>query len=85
MTSPVQLASTHGSHDLVDILDGLLDAARQGLLSGLVFGAAFKGQRYYCDAAGTMHRNPVVALGLAHMLAAELTHHIRHEALDTVL
>lgn len=84
MSAPVQLMPSHGTHELIEILSGLLDAARGGMLNGLVFGAAFKGQRYYCDAAGTMHRNPVVALGLAHMLANELAHHVRHEAADTV-
>ena len=85
MTTPIQLVPEHASHEVVAVLNGLLEAAKVGALNGIVFGASFKGQRYLCDAAGAMHRNPVLALGVAQMLTEELSHLIRREAGSTML
>jgi hypothetical protein len=59
-------------HDLSEILDGLLNAARSGAMTGLVFGVSFRDQRYYCDVAGSLHRNRVLALGVARLLCGDI-------------
>lgn len=65
------------SRELVDVLNGLLEAAKDGALNGLIFGASFKGQCYMFDAAGELYRNPVLGIGVATMLTAELEHRVR--------
>jgi hypothetical protein len=82
---PVRLIPENTTHEIIDVLSGLLDAARGGHINGLVFGVSMRGQRYFCDAAGALHRNPVVGLGVASMLASEMQYRIQKEGLDTVL
>lgn len=84
MTSPIQLVPAQPSHELIDVLSGLLDMAKSGSMNGLVFGASLKGSQFYCDAAGDLHRKPMVALGVAQMLSAEMLHQIRRKAQDTI-
>ena len=79
-TQPIQLAPKRASHELIDVCKGLLEAATSGDMSGLVFGAQFQGQRFYCDAAGALHRSPVTGLGVAMLLASEMEHRIRSKA-----
>ena len=81
----VQLVTPTSSHEVVEVLHGLLEVAKTGQLTGLVFGASLRGQRFCCDAAGTLHRAPVVGLGVAAMLTAELEHRIRRRETDTLL
>jgi hypothetical protein len=81
---PIQLVPHQSSHELVEVLTGLLDAAKSGALNGIVFGCSFRGQKFYCDAAGALHRNPVVAIGVSTMLTAELEHQIRRKAQDSI-
>lgn len=85
MKPPIQLVTQRASHELVSVVRGLLEAAEAGSMTGLVFGASFQGQRYYCDAAGALHRSPVAAIGVATMLTAEMEHRIRREAQETVI
>jgi hypothetical protein len=80
---PVFLVHGSPSREVVAILKRLCELADAGDLNGLVFGASFKGNKFYCDAAGALHRNPVVALGVAGMLHAELEHRMRLTAKDT--
>lgn len=86
MTSPpVQLIHQSSSHEVVQVLTGLLEVARAGQMNGIIFGASFGGAKFFVDAAGTLHRNPVTALGVSAMLTAELEHRIRHKATDTLI
>ena len=84
MSIPIQLIPAHQSHELIAVIEGLLELARGGSMNGLVFGASLKGSQFYCDAAGAMHRNPMVALGVTQMLSAEMLHQIRRQERDTV-
>ena len=81
----VQLVTPTSSHEVVEVLTGLLEVAKTGQLTGLVFGASLRGQRFFCDAAGSLHRAPIVGLGVATMLTAELEHRIRRLETDTIL
>ena len=85
MKKPVILVPDSPSHEVVAVLSRLCELAKEGELTGIAFGAAFKGQKYYCDAAGSLHRNPVVAIGVAGMLHAELEHRMRLSAADTAI
>ena len=62
--------------ELIAVLTGLLELAKIGSMKGLVYGAEFRGQKFFCDAAGSMHRNPMVALGVTQMLSAEILQQI---------
>lgn len=85
MSDPVLLVPRLANHEVVAVLTGLLELATKAELTGLIFGASLKGQKYYCDAAGTLHRNGVVALGVASMLQAEIEHRLRHRSIDTLM
>jgi hypothetical protein len=85
MKHPVYLVPENPSREVVQVLDRLCELAKNGDLTGIVFGVAFKGQKFYCDAAGSLHRNPVVAIGVAGMLHAELEHRMRLSAVDTTI
>ena len=76
MTTPLQLVPEHSNRELVAVLTGLLELAEVGAMKGLVYGAEFRGQKFFCDAAGSMHRNPMVALGVTQMLSAEILQQI---------
>lgn len=84
MTTPIQLIPAHQSHELIEVIEGLLELAKIGSMNGLVFGASLKGSQFYCDAAGAMHRNPMVALGVTQMLSAEILHQIHRKEQDTI-
>ena len=81
----VHLVPSDSSHEIVTVLAGLLHAAESGHLTGLVFGAHLRGQKYIVDAAGSLHRNTVAGIGVSAMLMAELEHRIRREASDTMM
>jgi hypothetical protein len=85
MSKPVFLVPEAPSHEILQVLSGLCEHAKSGDLNGIIFGVSFKGQRYYCDAAGTLHRNPVVALGVSTMLSEELQRRMRTASVDTVI
>lgn len=84
MSTPIQLIPAHQSHELIEVIKGLLDLAELGSLNGLVFGASLRGAQFYCDSAGELHRKPVVALGVVQMLSAELLNQIRRKQQDTI-
>ena len=78
MKPPIHVVpAAHTPHDLIEILQGLLETAQSGDITGMIFGIGFRDQRYYCDAAGSLHRNRVLALGVANMLCADLERSIR--------
>ena len=85
MTTPIQLVQTKSSHEVVEVLSGLLEVAKAGQITGLVFGLSLRGQKYLVDAAGTLHRNPVSGIGVATMLTVELEHRIRRQSTDTLM
>ena len=57
---------------LILTLTGLLELAKGGAMKGIVYGAELRGQEFFCDSAGSMLRNPMVALGVTHLLSAEM-------------
>lgn len=85
MTKPIQLVPEHAEHDLTLVLKGLLRLAEAGELQGMVFGCALRGEKYYCDAAGRLHRNRMLGLGVARLLSSEIAASVRHQSTDTVL
>ena len=84
-TPAIQLVHPKSSHEVVEVLEGLIEVAKADQLNGLVFGAALRGQKFFVDAAGSLHRNPVVGIGVAAMLLAELEHRIRRQETDTLM
>ena len=84
-TCPIHLLQNGASHEVVAVLCGLLEAAKAGQITGLVLGASLRGQTYFCDAAGTLHRNAATGLSVATMLTAELEHRIRLDSIDTLM
>jgi hypothetical protein len=88
MRKPSTLAlvrDTSTNREVVDVLRELLRKAESGALNGIIFGVQLhdaQGQKYYCDAAGTLHRNPIAALGVAAMLGLDLERRMRLNAED---
>jgi hypothetical protein len=80
----VQLVSTHPHEDVVEVLEGLTALAKQGDLTGLVFGVALKGQKYYCDSAGTLFRNPILGIGVASRVVLELNRRVQRREEETL-
>ena len=86
MNTPIHLVSpSSSSHEVVEVLSGLLEVAKAGQMTGLVFGASLKGQKFFVDAAGTLHRNPMAGIGVAFMLTTELEHRVRRQETDTLM
>jgi hypothetical protein len=85
VSGPVLLVPESASHEVVKVLHGLCELAKTGEVNGLVFGVSMKGQKFYCDSAGALHRNPVMALGVVGMLHAKIEHGMRQSSVDTVI
>lgn len=60
------------SRDTVEALEQLLEAARQGQVIGLAFGAMLKERRYLVNCAGEACGDPTTARGIIHALDDEL-------------
>jgi len=71
------------SREIIEVLEGILTLARGGELDGIVFGLALNGRRYFCDAAGSLHNEPVGALGVCAMLMEELHQRMPRQEPDT--
>lgn len=74
------------SHDTVECLEQLLEAARAGEVIGLVFGAMLKRKRYMVNLAGEARRDPTYARGVVGAIEDELRLMIQGKAdSDTIL
>ena len=62
--------------ELIEIVTSLLELAKIGAMNGLVYGGDFRGREFFCDSAGSMRRNPMVALGVTHLLSTEILQQI---------
>ena len=81
----IQIIQEDASHDVVEVLSGLLDVAKSGQLTGLVFGISLRGQKVLVDSAGSLHRNALSGIGVAAMLMAELEHRVRRRETSTIM
>jgi hypothetical protein len=80
MKRPFTLIQSPASEDLVEALEFLLDGARSGDVIGIAYAAQMKPRRsIIADSAGELHRNPLFALSLLHVLMAQLTDRVRAE------
>lgn len=73
------------SHDTVEALEQLLEAARGGDIVGMAFAIALRERRFITDATGTCYADPTRARGLVATLDDELSQMIRTRADDTTL
>ena len=60
------------SRDTVKACEELLHGAQSGVITGLVFGCAMKGRRYFVNVAGTLADEPTLARGVVAALEDEL-------------
>ena len=70
--------------ELIEVLTGLLELSKVGAMNGLVFGGEFCGQEFFCDAAGSMHRNPMIAIAVSNLIAADMLHRVGYKPVDTI-
>lgn len=77
MRPPFQLIQMHPSNDVVETLEYLLQEARDGHVIGIAYGAILKRRAFFVDAAGEAHRNPMFGVGIANVLAHDLTERTR--------
>lgn len=61
------------SRDTVEALEQLLEAAREGQIVGLAFGAMLRRKRYLVNCAGEACRDPTTARGMICALDDELS------------
>ena len=67
-----RLVRDHISRDTVTACEQLLEGARSGLITGMVFGCSLKGRRYFVNVSGSLADEPTLARGVAAALDDEL-------------
>jgi hypothetical protein len=67
-----QLIRDHISHDTVEALETLTEAARQGQVVGIVYGVVLKGRKFFVDTAGSLTRDVTFARGVVAAIDDEL-------------
>ena len=77
MKPPYILIPDTVSHDTVECLETLLDAAKQGEIIGVAFVAQLKQRGYIVNTAGEAHRNPTFARGMVAALDDQLGGRVR--------
>ena len=81
-----ELVHDHISHDTVEALEQLLEAARAGAIRRLIFGAILQRRRYLVNIAGDVARDPTFARGVCGAIEDELRNMIHQKAgSDTTL
>lgn len=70
------------SHDMVEALEQLLEAAREGQAIGMVFGVMLKRSRYIVDSAGEARKNPTLARGICLAIDDELRDMVQAKGFD---
>lgn len=84
MKKPFTLIQSPAPDDLVEALEFLLDGARSGDVIGIAYAAQMKPRNIIADSAGELHRNPLFALSLLHVLMAQLTDRVRADGRQAV-
>lgn len=77
MKPPFTLVEQPLSHDVVQALEHLLEAARKRKVIGLAYVAMCKNRSYYTNTAGEANRNPTFARGMVAALDDELSQRVR--------
>ncbi|MDO8264642.1 MAG: hypothetical protein Q7T21_15660 [Gallionella sp.] len=70
--APLQLVKDNISHDVVEILEELLDRARSGNITGIVVACAMPGMRYITDAGGDCVKYPTFTRGMVDYLSDQI-------------
>lgn len=58
--------------DVVEALEALLEAARDGQVTGIAFACTLRGMRYMTNVAGACYKNPTFARGIVCALDDQL-------------
>lgn len=69
---PYRLVPDNISHDTVEALSALLDAAKAGEITGIAFACTLRKMRYITNVAGTCYTNPTFARGMVAFLSDQL-------------
>lgn len=72
MRTPYSLVRDNVSHDTIEAMEQLLQSARQGQTTGIIFGIMLKRRRYFVNCAGDARRDPTFARGMCNALDDEL-------------
>lgn len=78
----IELMPSGISHDTIEALESLLEAARAGQITGIACAAYLKGRRYTTATTGACDSQPTYALGMIAVLADELRHMVHHRHPD---
>ncbi len=63
------------NENLIDVLEVMLDLAREGAITGLIFGINRNGD-YECGSVGRFHDNPLEAIGMAARMTRQFNRHL---------
>lgn len=72
MSNSYSLIRDHISRDTVEALTQLLEAAKNGEVTGIAFGAFLRNRKYITNVAGTCFHNATTARGMICALDDEL-------------
>lgn len=75
---PYRLVPDNISHDVVEALETLLDAARRGEITGIAFACTLRKMRYITNVAGHCYTNPTFARGMVAFLSDQLARLVNH-------
>lgn len=68
------------SRDMLQTCAQLLDAAKEGQITGLAFACTLKGKRYFVNVSGSLARDPTFARGVVAALDDELSRMVQGKA-----
>lgn len=80
MKPPFRFVGVQPSHDTIDMLSEMLQAAKKGEIIGVAFTAMYKRREYVVGYTGECARNPTFTRGMVFTLLEDLGHagnHIR--------
>lgn len=77
---PYQLIEDPVSHDMVEALEQMLQAARSGEGLGLIAGMMIKRRRFFVICVGEAERDPTFARGMCAALDDEIKTHVHGRA-----
>jgi hypothetical protein len=76
----MHLVRDHVSRDLLQTCVQLLEAVKEGHITGLAFGCVMKGKRYFVNVSGSLAKDPTFARGVVAALDDELGRMVQGKA-----
>lgn len=76
----MHLVRDHVSRDMLQTCVQLLEAVREGHVTGMAFACSMRGKKYFVNVSGTLARDPTFARGVVAALDDELARMVQGKA-----